>query len=126
MGATGSGASRGGRRIAALVVASVAGMSTAAWAQAPSGGTPASPTRGQLLYATHCIECHNSQMHWRDRRLATDWASLKAQVRHWQALAFLNWSEADIVEVTRHLNTTIYRFAPGDERLGRLGAPSAR
>jgi mono/diheme cytochrome c family protein len=67
-------------------------------------------SRGELLYATHCIACHSSQMHWRDKRLATDWTSLKAQVRRWQGAAMLGWSEEDIVEVTRYLNGTLYRF----------------
>jgi len=75
---------------------------------ASAQSTPA-PTRGQLLYTTHCIACHNSQMHWRDKRQATDWSSLKMQVRQWQSSIGLQWSEADIVEVARYLNTTIYR-----------------
>jgi mono/diheme cytochrome c family protein len=94
------------RVVAWLFAGAVCGQ---ALAQTPS--TPA-PARGQLLYDTHCIECHNSQMHWRDKKLASDWVSLKAQVTHWQAVALLNWSEADIVEVTRHLNAAIYRFVP--------------
>lgn len=69
-----------------------------------------SPTRGQLLYTTHCIACHNSQVHWRDQRQATDWESLTQQVRRWQATAALQWSEDDIVEVARYLNDTIYRY----------------
>jgi mono/diheme cytochrome c family protein len=68
------------------------------------------PTRGALLYETHCVACHDSQRHWRDQRLARDWPSLLAQVREWQARAILHWSNADIVEVARHLNDTIYRF----------------
>ncbi len=69
-----------------------------------------SPTRGQLLYTTHCIACHNSDMHWRDQRKATDWESLTQQVRRWQATAALQWSEDDITEVARHLNDTIYHY----------------
>ena len=69
-----------------------------------------SPTRGQLLYMTHCVACHNSEMHWRDQRQATDWGSLTQQVRRWQAAAALQWSEDDVVEVARHLNDTIYRY----------------
>jgi mono/diheme cytochrome c family protein len=84
--------------------------------------TAADPSRGQLLYGTHCVECHNTQMHWRDQKLATDWASLKAQVRRWQARAQLNWSEADIVAVTRHLNDTIYRYTQTTDLVG-LAAP---
>lgn len=85
------------------------------------------PTRGQLLYGTHCVECHNSQVHWRNKKLATDWTSLKAQVTHWQAVALLNWSEADILEVTRHLNGTIYRFpSPANPRAQGAPLPTPR
>jgi mono/diheme cytochrome c family protein len=67
-------------------------------------------SRGELLYSTHCISCHNQQMHWRDQRAATDWSSLQVQVRRWQSAASLGWAEADILEVARYLNATIYRF----------------
>jgi hypothetical protein len=77
-------------------------------------------SRGELLYATHCISCHTTQMHWRDEKAATDWSSLKAQVRRWQGAISLGWSEDDIVEVARHLNQTIYRFEQtGDTRSSR-------
>jgi hypothetical protein len=49
-------------------------------------------------------------MHWRDKRAATDWASLKVQVRRWQSAASLAWSERDILEVSRYLNDSIYHF----------------
>ena len=68
-------------------------------------------SRGELLYSTHCIACHTTQMHWRDKKQATDWNSLKAQVRAWQATARLEWSEDDVAEVARHLNERFYRFA---------------
>ena len=79
---------------------------------APPSGTVAlpPPTRGQLLYETHCIACHNSQMHWRDARVARDWPGLVAQVRVWQERGKLQWSADDIGEVARHLNDTIYRL----------------
>jgi mono/diheme cytochrome c family protein len=77
-----------------------------------------SPTRGQLLYSTHCIECHTTQMHWRTNKQARDWDSLKAQVRRWQATANLGWTEADITEVARHLNGTIYHFPQPEDRTG--------
>ncbi len=99
----------------------------ASWASPPAAAqTAPEATRGQLLYATHCIECHNSQIHWRDQRIATDWESLKAQVRRWQARALLGWSDADIVEVTRHLNETVYRFAPPTDRVALATGPSSR
>jgi mono/diheme cytochrome c family protein len=71
-----------------------------------------SPTRGELLYDAHCIECHNVQIHWRDQKQARNWASLKAQVIRWQAIARLGWDDSDVEEVTRHLNETVYRFPP--------------
>lgn len=71
-----------------------------------------SPARGQLLYETHCIECHTTQMHWRSRKLARDWGTLRAQVTRWQAVAKLNWSEQEIDDVTHYLNDTIYQFPP--------------
>jgi mono/diheme cytochrome c family protein len=67
-------------------------------------------SRGELLYATHCIACHTTEMHWRDRRSASNWPSLKAQVRRWQDAAALAWSDGDILDVSRYLNETIYHF----------------
>jgi mono/diheme cytochrome c family protein len=65
---------------------------------------------GALLYETHCIGCHSKQIHWRERKLATDWVSLVAQVRRWQANIGLQWTNDEIDEVTRYLNRTIYMF----------------
>jgi len=76
-------------------------------AQAPA---LAPPLRGELLYTTHCVACHTTQLHWRDRRLATDFASLVAQVGRWQKNTGLNWSSEEIEDVVRYLNATIYRY----------------
>ena len=65
-------------------------------------GTASAQSRGELLYTTHCIACHSTQVHWRDQRRATDLDSLKEQVRLWQRRALLSWTEDDIVEVTRY------------------------
>ena len=74
------------------------------------GASAGAQSRGELLYATHCVACHTTQVHWRDRRLATDWNSLQAQVVRWQAAGSLNWSDDDIVAVTQHLNERFYGF----------------
>lgn len=105
---------------AAVLVGALAGSSVLAQATpplpaplpAPSQGTVPQPppTRGRLLYETHCIACHNSQMHWRDARVVRDWPGLVTQVRTWQERVKLQWSEADILEVARHLNGAIYRL----------------
>jgi mono/diheme cytochrome c family protein len=82
---------------------------TAGGAFAQTRPEPA-PSRGELLYSTHCIECHNTERHWRELKQVRDWDTLKAQVRRWQAIGKLGWSETDIIEVTRFLNQTIYDF----------------
>ena len=74
----------------------------------------AEPTRGELLYTKHCVECHNARVHWREKRLASDWTGLRAQVRRWQGIQKLGWNEADITEVAHYLNTYYYHHpAPG-------------
>lgn len=105
----------------ALLLSALLSSGTLAWSQAPQ-------TRGQLLYTTHCIACHDTQVHWRNDKLASSWSSLVAQVRRWQGIAGLQWSDADTLEVSRHLNDTIYRFPetppsaslamPGSQRAG--------
>ncbi len=75
--------------------------------------TPAmSQTRGELLYTTHCVSCHTTQVHWRDSRSANNWSSLMYQVRRWQGVASLGWTDTDILEVAHYLNDSIYRFEP--------------
>ena len=79
-------------------------LSPPSWAQ----------SRGELLYITHCVACHRTQIHWRDKRQVVDWSSLRAQVRLWQATEMLAWSEPDIEQVVRYLNDTYYRYpVPG-------------
>ena len=71
-------------------------------------------TRGELLYTTHCVACHSTEMHWRDKKVALDWASLTAQVARWQEVSGLSWNADDIAEVTRYLNLTLYRYPTPD------------
>jgi mono/diheme cytochrome c family protein len=73
--------------------------------------------RGESLYATHCGTCHTEQMHWRARGAVKDWTSLKDEVRKWQVVASLGWTEDDVVDVARYLNDTIYHYEQFGERL---------
>lgn len=108
------------RRVAAAaLLAALAGSSLLSYAQG-------APSRGQLLYTTHCIACHTTQMHWRDERRAVDWETLKGQVRRWQGNAGLEWADADIVEVARHLNETIYHYPQTADRVSAVTPPAAR
>ena len=79
-------------------------------------------SRGELLYDMNCIACHSEKMHWRGAKLVNDWASLDAQVRHWQQAASLGWNDEDIMEVARYLNERFYGFAPRNTT-GSLGSP---
>ena len=74
-------------------------------------------SRGALLYQTHCILCHDTEVHWRSRRLATDWNGLLKQVKRWQASSNLNWSDDEIGDVARYLNALYYGY-PEPQRKG--------
>jgi mono/diheme cytochrome c family protein len=76
-----------------------------------------SASRGEMLYSTHCIACHNTQVHWRDKRLARDWPTLQAEVQRWQKFTNLGWGEEDVTIVARYLNTLYYRY-PEEEKSG--------
>lgn len=75
--------------------------------------------RGELLYSNHCGACHTAQMHWRAARAATDWSSLVAQVRRWQGVASLGWSDDDVDDVARYLNESVDHF---EHALGRVSS----
>ncbi len=68
------------------------------------------PQRGELLYSTHCVACHSTQIHWRDKKLVTDYPSLLAEVRRWQTFGGLGWREDDISVVARYLNAHFYHY----------------
>lgn len=95
-----------------------------AWTPAAQAADLPDASHGRLLYDTHCISCHGTQMHWRNQRLAHDWPSLQAQVQRWQSNTALGWREADVQDVTRYLNDSIYHFEPGASALGTTPAPS--
>lgn len=75
-----------------------------------------SKTRGELLYSTHCNACHTSKIHWREQKLATDWNSLTAQVRRWQASIGLGWDEEEITDVAHYLNDIYYGFSDAEQK----------
>jgi cytochrome c553 len=85
----------------------------------PSPGAAASP--GEQLYSAHCDTCHTAQLHWRDNRIAKDWPGLVAQVRRWQSNIGLGWSDEEIREVARHLNSRYYHFAEPQKQASVTG-----
>ena len=70
--------------------------------------------RGELLYSTYCIGCHTTQMHWREKKLATDWRSLRYQVRRWQENVAPGLAEEDSTAIVRYLNNLYYHFPVTD------------
>jgi mono/diheme cytochrome c family protein len=96
---------RHGRR---LVVAAGVWLAVGAAASAETGPAYA---RGEMLYSTYCIACHTQQVHWRQKKLASDWASLNAQVRRWAANAGVVWGDEEVADVARYLNAVHYHFA---------------
>jgi hypothetical protein len=89
-------------------------MSACMAASGESRGTVDS--RGVLPYSTYCVSCHTTQVHWREKKLATDWTSLKIQVRRWQRNAGLELSENDVAAISRYLNDLYYHFAATDTK----------
>lgn len=87
-------------------------------------------SRAELLYTTHCIACHDADIHWRDKKLAKGWGSLKSEVARWQAVAGLGWGEDDITAVARYLNGLYYHYPervrktrPAEHAAHALGSP---
>jgi hypothetical protein len=97
-----------------LALTLMAGLLSASAAPAQGPAAPREP-RGPLLYSTHCVACHTTQVHWREKRLAKDWPGLVSEVRRWQANAGQRWGDEDITLVARHLNGLYYHY---DERIG--------
>lgn len=99
-------------RTTAVLVTTLLCLPLATQAQGQAQPLPQAQSRGELLYSTHCAECHSSQMHWREKKTVRDWPSLRAQVTFWQAQAQLGWGEEDITAVARYLNARYYRLPP--------------
>ena len=80
------------------------------------GVATAQSGRGELLYSTYCTGCHSERVHWREKKIATNWIRLVAEVRRWQGNARLDWSGDDIEAVARYLNARHYRYrSPEDQ-----------
>ncbi len=71
-------------------------------------------SRGELLYSMHCVACHTTQVHWRDKKLATDWGHLQSEVARWQKLSELGWNNDDVTAVARYLNAIHYHYPTPD------------
>jgi hypothetical protein len=105
------------------ILAGIALLFTVEVALAQKPATTAQPN-GELIYKTYCIGCHTTEVHWREKRLATDWASLKFQVRRFLDNNGIALSEGEVTALTGFLNRRYYKFAnpiAGYERVGPVG-----
>jgi len=74
------------------------------------GVATADVQRGRLLYETHCVACHTTQAHWRDKHIVRSWADLLYQVARMQKNAGQDWSSAEIGDVAAYLNEQFYKM----------------
>jgi mono/diheme cytochrome c family protein len=101
-----------------LTLAAVALVTAAISIALPSAAQRQLPVReGELLYQTHCVACHDKQVHWREKKLVDDWPSLAAEVNRWQVNLGLGCNDETVEEVTRYLNGAFYRFPDQSRRL---------
>ena len=65
-------------------------------------------SRGKLLYENHCLGCHESVVHVRERRQVKSLTEVQAQVARWSSYQNLRWNKEDVGEVVRYLNERYY------------------
>jgi mono/diheme cytochrome c family protein len=71
----------------------------------------ANPERGKLLYKNHCIKCHTSGVHIRKKRKAKNIGDITYQVNRWVTNNKLDWTQNEIDDVVRYLNTKYYGYS---------------
>jgi len=100
-------------RLAALFALCIATL--LAW---PGTAAAADARRGRILYESHCGNCHAESVHSREKRVASDFEAVRTWVRRWSDSLGLGWTDAEVNDVTVHLNERYYRFAcpPADCR----------
>ena len=96
------------------LVAPAIWLAAASWSATSGNALGADAERGRLLYETHCIECHDTRVHKRDSKIATNYDEIRAQVLRWQSNIFLRWSTSDIDAVTTYLARAVYKVPCSD------------
>jgi mono/diheme cytochrome c family protein len=86
------------------------GAAIAADEQPATAAAEGDTARGRLLYETHCVTCHTTQAHWREKHLVKNQGDLVYQVTRWQKNAGQNWSSEEINDVAAYLNATFYKL----------------
>lgn len=78
--------------------------------QSGSEPPPPDPARGRQLYENHCLQCHTSQVHIRERRKGRDPQSVKHQIYRWRSHLELDWGTQEVEDVYTYLQQRFYHF----------------
>lgn len=78
-------------------------------AQQPARRQPPQP-RGEMLYSNHCLGCHESMIHIREKRRVQHLEALRDTVTRWSQELNLNWSSEEIEDVVLYLNIRYYHY----------------
>lgn len=83
-------------------------------AGAPESNPPVSREpllpRGEMLYTNHCLDCHESLVHIREKRQVKNLDALRATVIRWSQELELKWSSHEIADVVLYLNMRYYHY----------------
>lgn len=66
--------------------------------------------RGRLLYENHCLGCHESVVHVREKRRVKSAPALRAEIAARAQAAGLRWSAEEVDDVLRYLDRRYYRL----------------
>jgi mono/diheme cytochrome c family protein len=70
----------------------------------------ADSNRGQALYETRCIECHDVSVHGRTNRVAKNYDEIRSWTKRWNNTTGGLWDSEDIEDVSAYLNSRYYRY----------------
>ena len=88
----------------------------AGWVLASAQVSAADAQRGEALYQNHCMTCHTSQAHIREKRKADSPEALREWVARWQRSESLGWADSDIEDVAAFLDARYYKFESTTKR----------
>jgi mono/diheme cytochrome c family protein len=103
-------------RLLVLIAVAVCAQAPAQVTPLPPAAPPPGMSQGELLYTTHCVACHTTEIHWREKKIAKDWRTLVAEVRRWQTNLKLSWGNEEIGAVAHYLNGAFYHFQEPEEK----------
>jgi hypothetical protein len=75
-----------------------------------SSGHAADLSKGKTLVEENCVRCHASEVYTREDRRVSSLSGLQKQVQRCEQMLGLTWFDADILNVTAHLNHQYYKF----------------